>query len=197
MATNKNVEVEPISTQCCGLVVHKVEIVATVKGEDIKRERRTFRSTTSSLAKLKEWVLLSGVTHVAPESTGVYRKPIFNIRECESLTILVANVRHIKYVPGHEINKKDSARIYRLLYASLLKGCFVPPQKQRTLRDQTRYRKKLVQNVETEHKQTIRMFDDAILKLPNVFCDVIGPKTLSYRHVIRGWQNAEERREPS
>ena len=30
MATNKNVEFEPIATRCCGLDVYKVEIVATV-----------------------------------------------------------------------------------------------------------------------------------------------------------------------
>ena len=28
METNKNVEFEPIATRCCGLDVHKVEIVA-------------------------------------------------------------------------------------------------------------------------------------------------------------------------
>lgn len=174
MATNKNVEFEPIATRCCGLDVHKVEIVATVEGEGMKRETRTFKSTTRSLAELKEWLLSLGVTHVAMESTGVYWKPVFNILECECLTLLVVNARHIKYVPGHKTDKKDSAWICKLLRAGLLKGSFVPPKEQRELRDLTRYRRKLVQNVAAEHNRMIRVFEDANLKLSSVFSDVTG-----------------------
>ena len=174
MATNKNVEFEPVATRCCGLDVHKVEIVATVEGEGIKRETRTFKSTTRSLTELKEWLLSLGVTHVAMESTGVYWKPVFNILECEGLTILVVNARHIKYVPGHKTDKKDSAWICKLLRAGLLKGSFVPPKEQRELRDLTRYRRKLVQNVAAEHNRMIRVFEDANLKLSSVFSDVTG-----------------------
>lgn len=174
MATNKKVEFEPIATRCCGLDVHKVEIVATVEGEGIKRETRTFKSTTRSLTELKEWLLSLGVTHVAMESTGVYWKPVFNILECEGLTILVVNARHIKYVPGHKTDKKDSACICKLLRAGLLKGSFVPPKEQRELRDLTRYRRKLVQNVAAEHNRMIRVFEDANLKLSSVFSDVTG-----------------------
>ena len=174
MATNKNVEFEPIATRCCGLDVHKVEIVATVEGEGMKRETRTFKSTTRSLTELKEWLLSLGVTHVAMESTGVYWKPVFNILECEGLTLLVVNARHIKYVPGHKTDKKDSAWICKLLRAGLLKGSFVPPKEQRELRDLTRYRRKLVQNVAAEHNRMIRVFEDANLKLSSVFSDVTG-----------------------
>lgn len=174
MATNKNVEFEPIATRCCGLDVHKVEIVATVEGEGMKRETRTFKSTTRSLTELKEWLLSLGVTHVAMESTGVYWKPVFNILECECLTLLVVNARHIKYVPGHKTDKKDSAWICKLLRAGLLKGSFVPPKEQRELRDLTRYRRKLVQNVAAEHNRMIRVFEDANLKLSSVFSDVTG-----------------------
>ena len=174
MATNKNVEFEPIATRCCGLDVHKVEIVATVEGEGFKRETRAFKSTTRSLTELKEWLLSLGVTHVAMENTGVFWKPVFNILECEGLTLLVVNARHIKYVPGHKTDKKDSAWICKLLRAGLLKGSFVPPKEQRELRNLTRYRRKLVQNVATEHNRMIRVFEDAKLKLSSVFSDVTG-----------------------
>ena len=49
----------------------KVDIVATVEGEGIKRETQTFSSTMPSLTELKEWLLSLGVTHVTMESTGV------------------------------------------------------------------------------------------------------------------------------
>ena len=76
------------------------------------------------------------------------------------------------YVPGHKTDKKDSACICKLLRAGLLKGSFVPPKEQRELRDLTRYRRKLVQNVAAEHNRMIRVFEDANLKLSSVFSDV-------------------------
>ena len=62
---SKNVEFEPFAERCCGLDVPKKEIVATVEGEGISRETKTFESTTRSLTELKEWLLELGVTHVA------------------------------------------------------------------------------------------------------------------------------------
>ena len=50
---SKNVEFEPFAERCCGLDVHKKEIVATVDGEGIARETRTFESTTRSIWKNK------------------------------------------------------------------------------------------------------------------------------------------------
>lgn len=158
----------------CGLDVHKKEIVATVSGTGIKSETRTFQSTTRSLTELKEWLLALGVTHIAMESTGVYWKPVLNILEPGGFTIIVVNARHIKYVPGHKTDKKDSAWICKLLRAGLLKGSFVPGQSQRDLRDLTRYRRKLVQQQVAEHNRMIRIFEDANLKLSSVFSNIRG-----------------------
>ena len=177
---NKNsiVAFDQVISKCCGLDIHKKEIVATVEGEGIPKETRSFSSVTKSLTELKEWLLELGVTHVAMESTGVYWKPVMNILEPGGFTILVVNARHIKYVPGHKTDKKDSAWICKLLRAGLLKGSFVPDQSQRDLRDLTRYRRKLVQNLAAEHNRLIRIFEDANLKLSSVFSDVTG-KTCS------------------
>lgn len=158
----------------CGLDVHKKEIVATVSGTGIESETRTFQSTTRSLTELKEWLLALGVTHVAMESTGVYWKPVMNVLEPGGFTIMVVNARHIKYVPGHKTDKKDSVWICKLLRAGLLKGSFVPGRNQRDLRDLTRYRRKLVQQQAAEHNRMIRIFEDANLKLSSVFSNIRG-----------------------
>lgn len=171
---SKNVEFEPFAERCCGLDVHKKEIVATVEGEGIARETKTFESTTRSLTELKEWLLDLGVTHVAMESTGVYWKPVMNVLEPVGFSIMVVNARHIKYVPGHKTDKKDSAWICKLLRAGLLKGSFVPSREQRDLRDLTRYRRKLVQQQAAEHNRMIRIFEDANLKLSSVFSNIRG-----------------------
>ena len=174
MANNQTVEFKQMASRCCGLDVHKKEIVATVEGDGISKETRSFSSTTRSLTELKDWLLELGITHVAMESTGVYWKPVMNILEPGGFTILVVNARHIKYVPGHKTDKKDSSWICKLLRAGLLKGSFVPGQSQRDLRDLTRYRRKLVQNLAAEHNRLIRIFEDANLKLSSVFSDVTG-----------------------
>lgn len=51
----------------------------------------------------------------------------------------------------------------------------------------TRYRRKLIQNLATEHKRLIRIFEDANLKLSSVFSDVTGKAcTAVIDHVIDG-----------
>lgn len=177
MAKHKHpqeVTFEEVVERGCGLDVHKKEIVATVSGTGIESETRTFQSTTRSLTELKEWLLALGVTHVAMESTGVYWKPVMNILEPGGFSIMVVNARHIKYVPGHKTDKKDSAWICKLLRAGLLKGSFIPNRNQRDLRDLTRYRRKLVQQQSAEHNRMIRIFEDANLKLSSVFSNIRG-----------------------
>jgi len=165
---------EQVVARGCGLDVHKETVVATVSGTGIKKETRTFSTFTRSLTELREWLLSLGVTHVSMESTGVYWKPVFNILEGFGLTILIVNARHIKYVPGHKTDKKDSAWICKLLLAGLLKGSFVPPVEIRNLRDMTRYRRKLDGAVTAEKNRMIRILEDANIKLSTVLSKVHG-----------------------
>lgn len=171
---DKTIEFSQVVDRCCGLDVHKKVIVATVEGTGIARETREFESTTRSLTELKEWLLELGVTHVAMESTGVYWKPVINILESGGFTLLVVNAQHIKYVPGHKTDKKDSAWICKLLRAGLLKGSFIPDRAQRDLRDLTRYRRKKVQEVTAEKNRMLKVLEDANLKLSSVFSNVSG-----------------------
>ena len=75
MANKQTVEFGQMASRSCGLDVHKKEIVATVEGEGISKEPRSFSSTTRSLTELKDRLLELGITPVAMESTGVYWKP--------------------------------------------------------------------------------------------------------------------------
>src|ERR1700679_2552244 len=64
---------EIIYERVAGLDVHKEMIVACVrlteKGK-VKRECRTFGTTTAALLELLAWLRESGCTHVAMEATG-------------------------------------------------------------------------------------------------------------------------------
>jgi len=181
------VSFEDVLARKCGLDINKKEIVATVSGTDLKKETRTFQSTTRSLTQLKEWLLELGVTHVVMESTGVYRKPVMNIIVFGGFTIMVDNARHIKYVLDYRTAKKDSAWICKLLCAGLLKESFVPRSDHRDLRELTRYRRKLVQQRSAERNRMIRVFEDANLWLSSVFSNIRGKtSTAVIDEVIKG-----------
>jgi len=102
----------------CGIDVHQAVIVATVRRSDNQYETRTFEAYTSSLKELREWCKHQGVTHVAMESTGIYWKPVYNILE-ECFEVILVNARHVKNIPGHKTDKKDSAWLSKLLLPAL------------------------------------------------------------------------------
>jgi len=158
----------------CGLDVHKSTVVATVNGQGLTKETREFSTFTSSLIEMRTWLQSLDVTHIAMESTGIYWKPVMNILETAGFTILVVNARHIKYVPGHKTDKKDSAWICKLLLAGLLKGSFVPPVSIRDLRDLTRYHRKLTQSIAADKNRIIKTLEDGNIKLSMVLSDVNG-----------------------
>ena len=158
----------------CGIDVHKKTVVATIKGEGLKSQTREFSTFTSSLTLLKEWLLSEGITHVAMESTGVYWKPVYNVLEPSGLVVWLVNARHIKYVPGHKTDKKDSAWLCKLLLAGLLKPSYIPKKEQRVLRDLTRYRKKLIEQNASEQNRIIRILESCNIKLSSVLSNVQG-----------------------
>lgn len=118
--------------------------------------------------------MVLAVTHVAMERTVVYWKPVMNVLEPGGFSIMDVNARHVKYVPGYETDKKDSAWICKPLRDGLLKESFVLDRAQCDFRGLTRYRRKLVQRQSAEHNRMIRVFEDASLKLSSVFSNIRG-----------------------
>ena len=155
----------------CGLDVHQQVILATIRQSDTEEETREYDAYTSSLTSLREWCKSKGVTHIAMESTGIYWKPVFNILE-EDFEIILVNARHVKNVPGHKTDKKDSRWISKLLLSGLLKGSFIPPQDIRELRDLVRYKRKLTNQAASEKNRLIKMLEDCNIKLSSVVSDV-------------------------
>ena len=159
----------------CAADVHKSNIVATIRWGSEKYETREFGCYTSSLTELRDWCKKNGVTHFAMESTGVYWKPVYNIlSEDSDLEILLVNARHVKNVPGHKTDKKDSIWLSKLLLSGLLKGSFIPPEDIRELRDLVRYKKKIIKQRSSEKNRIIRILEDANIKLSSVLTDVHG-----------------------
>lgn len=157
----------------CGLDVHQQTVVASISGKDIEAETKTFGTFTEDLYALTGWLQNNGITHIAMESTGVYWKPVYYILE-DFFKIILVNARHIKNVPGHKTDKKDSEWIAKLLMSGLLKGSFVPPQPIRELRVLHRHRRKLIGQRTAEKNRLQNILEDANIKLANVVSDVFG-----------------------
>jgi transposase len=165
------VEFPQLIARGCGLDVHKDTVVATIKGTGIKEETRTFATFTSELEALSEWLVSHKVTHIAMESTGIYWRPVYYILE-EQFEIILVNARHIKNVPGHKTDKKDSEWIAKLLLSGLLKHSFVPDGWVRELRTLLRHRRKLVNERSKEKNRLQNILEDANIKLGSVVSDI-------------------------
>ena len=173
--------------RCCGMDVHKNSVTACVlridEDGEFEKQTRYFSTMTRDLKEMSGWLASLGVEATAMEATGVYWKPVWNILETEKkLQLLLVNAHHVKHVPGRKTDQKDSEWIAELLQHGLLKGSFVPPQIIRRLRDLTRTRAKIAQNVATFANRIQKVLEDANVKLGSVATDPLG---LSGRRMLR------------
>ena len=168
---------EVIYPRCCGLDVHKRSVVACrlAPGPDGAPTKaiRAFGARTDDLLRLADWLAAAGCTHVAMESTGVYWKPVWNLLEA-NFTLLLANARHVKVVPGRKTDVKDCEWLADLLRHGLLRGSFVPDRPQRELRELTRYRTSLVRERTAEANRLHKTLEGANVKLGAVASDILG-----------------------
>jgi transposase len=139
-----------ILERCAGLDVGKDEVVGCVRtlgssGRGRISQLRTFKTFTSGLEELAEWLSATGVVEVVMEATGQYWKPIWYLLEARGFDLKLVNAKHVKMVPGHKTDMADAAWLAELLEHGLLRSSFVPPAEIRELRDLTRYRKRLIQ----------------------------------------------------
>lgn len=167
---------EEMLNRCCGLDVHRDTITACVmigNGPKKYKEIKTFSTFTCHIEELAEWLKSLEIKQVAVESTGIYWKPIFNIFEGDFDVILV-NAQHVKNVPGRKTDVKDSEWLCKLLKCGLLSKSFIPPQSIVRLRELTRYRQTLIQDLTSAKNRVIKMLENSNIKLASVFSDVFG-----------------------
>jgi transposase len=174
---------------CCGLDVHKKSVTACVLwAANRRRQTREFGTFTKELLELADWLRECGVTHVALESTGVYWKPVWNLLEGQ-FEVLLVNAQHIKAVPGRKTDQKDSEWIADLLQHGLLRASFVPPTPTRELRDLTRYRASLAQEINRIANRVQKVLEDGNIKLASVATDTLGA---SGRAMLEAIVNGEQ-----
>jgi transposase len=179
---------EIVVARCAGLDVHKDTVMACVRtpgaGSGRAQRVRQFHTFTRDLHALRDWLLAQGVTQVAMEATGVYRRPVWPVlEEVPGWELLLVNAAHVTNVPGRKTDVADAAWPAQLCECGLLRGSFVPPPVIAQPRDLTRYRKRLGQDRAREIQRIQKLLEDAGIKLDSVVFDVLGT---SARRMLEG-----------
>ena len=76
-------------------------------------EVRTWGSTTGEILALREFLIEQGVTTVVMEATGDYWKPFYFVLE-DGLSLILANARLVKNIPGRKTDVSDAAWLAQL-----------------------------------------------------------------------------------
>jgi transposase len=147
----------------------------------VKREVRSFQTTTKGLIALSEWLSAEGCTHIVMEATGVYWKPVWHILSDGEFELVLANAAHVKNVPGRKTDVNDATWLAELLAHGLVRGSFVPDEQTQEMRNLLRTRKQLVRERSRHIQRLQKTLEDANIKLDSVISDILG---LSGRRMI-------------
>ena len=175
---------EVLHPHCAGLDVHKDSVVACVRhivDGAVKREVRSFQTTTKDLMALSEWLSAEGCTHIVMEATGVYWKPVWHILADGEFALVLANAAHVKNVPGRKTDVNDATWLAELMAHGLVRGSFVPDEQTQEMRTLLRTRKQLVRERSRHIQRLQKALEDANIKLDSVISDILG---LSGRRMI-------------
>ena len=164
--------------RCCGIDVHKnsvmVCVLPPVGQSQIAAKKRKFRTFTRDLKQLRAWLKNCRVTDIAMESTGQYWRPLWNVLEGEFSRLLLVNPQHIKGLNGYKTDPKDAQWIADLLEGGKLRGSWVPERTIRELRDLTRQRVNLLEDLNRVKNRVEQWCQTGNIKVSSVATDLFG-----------------------
>ena len=164
--------------RCCGIDVHKnsvtVCVLAPAGQQHIETKKRKFRTFTCDLKQLRAWLKNCQVTEIAMESTGQYWRPLWNLLEGEFTKLILVNPQHIKGLNGYKTDPKDAQWIADLLDSGKLRGSWVPPRSIRELRDLTRHRVNILEDLNRAKNRIEQLCQSGNIKVSSVATDLFG-----------------------
>jgi transposase len=173
---------------CCGVDVHKKQIVATIATTDKNNitlyETKTFSTFHSDLIRFRTWLSDHNCFDVCMESTGRYWIPIFNLLE-DDVHVVLTHPKYVKAIKGKKTDRKDSKWIADLFKHDLVRSSFIPPGDIRALRDLARYRFKLVAMRTSEKNRFQDCMTVSNISMANVLSDPFGKTSMGVmRHLL-------------
>ena len=162
-----------VHPRVAGIDVHKKIIWVAVRLPGPAAGQRTvtvrkFATFWRSLQKMAAWLAELGVTDTAMESTGVYWWPVYHALAQAGIGVCVCNAAHMRNVPGRKTDLKDCQWIAELHEYGLLRPSFIPAAEVAALRQRTRYRKKLIEQRNSELQRLAKVLEDAGIKIDSV-----------------------------
>lgn len=160
--------------------------VAVPKGRD-KETVKEFKSFTSDLHNLINWLKKCNIDTVAMESTGVYWIPLYELLEKEGFKVFLVNARHIKNVPGRKTDVLDCQWIQQLHSYGLLQAAFRPEKIIAKLRSYIRQRSVLIEYSSSHIQHMQKALSLMNIQLHNVINDLTGFTGLAIiRDIVAG-----------
>ncbi len=176
-----------INHHAAGLDIGDAEIYAAVPESAAEPAVRVFRTFTTDLQALADWLATCKVDTVAMESTGVYWIPIYELLEERGFQVYLVNARQLKNVSGKKTDILDCQWIQQLHTYGLLQPSFRPPQEICALRALVRQRGRLLQSCTAEIQHMQKALQQMNLKLTKVLSDVTGTTGLAIiRDIVAG-----------
>ena len=164
--------------RCCGIDVHKKSVTVCVLApfgqRHIEVKKRKFRTYTRDLKQMRAWLKNCQVTEIAMESTGQYWRPLWNLLEGEFAKLILVNPQHIKGLNGYKTDPKDAQWIADLLENGKLRGSWVPSRPIRELRDLTRHRVNLLEDLNRAKNRIEQLCQTGNIKVSSVATDLFG-----------------------
>lgn len=148
----------------------------STKGE---QEVREFKSDTTSLVELAQYLRGMGITSVAMESTGVYWIPLFELLNESGFEVILTDTRMLSKVPGRKTDILDCQWIQQLHSCGLLKGAFRPEDDIVKFRALARMKKTLVSEQSDWLRRMQKELDQMNIRVHRAVSDISGLTGLS------------------
>lgn len=181
-----------INLDAAGIDVSAKEHYVAVPEDRDTESIRCFKSFTRDLHLMAEWLLKCKIKTIAMESTGVYWYHLYTVLLDYGFEVYLVNAYHVKNVPGRKSDVSDARWLQRLHSFGLLSPCFQPDNLTRELRNSTRQRKSIIEDMSTQTQRMQKALELMNIKLNNVIRDIngkTGHKIVSA--ILAGETNAE------
>ncbi len=182
-----------LEPNAAGIDVGAREMFVAVPADRDENSVRVFPTFTEDLERLVDWLVECGVTTVAMESTGVYWIPLYDLLEQRGIRPCLANVRHMKNVPGRRTDWPECQWLQFLHSVGLLRAAFRPEEDICAVRTLLRHRSELVQAASQHVQHMHKALTQMNLQLHYVISDITGVTGLAIVDaILDGQRDATE-----
>ncbi|RPH55508.1 MAG: IS110 family transposase [Acidobacteria bacterium] len=178
---------ERININAAGIDCGSAEHFVAVPPDRDPTPVRSFKTFTTDLQRLADWLTACRVKSVAMEATGVYWIPLYEILEARGFDVVLVNAKHVKNVPGRKSDVLDCEWLRELHSVGLLRGSFRPVDTIAALRAYLRHRETLIQSAGAYIQRMQKALVQMNLQLPLVVSDIAGVTGLRIlRDIVAG-----------